>query len=182
MLEDRARGAVASGILVLYARAVKGKIGYSFGGNLKPGRRVEDHSTISGVHLARIMHETRSRHRRYARATGQPSRGTAGLDLRRTWQYVASFPATSSGQAGQARPEDARLPARRAYSSERRTARSAVAAGVSCIVRARQSGTSLTLATIQLAGILRSKPLLRSLPLRLSAPFRLSIPFHPLST
>ena len=52
------------------------------------------------------MDETPSRDREDGRATGQPSRGTAGLDPRRTFQYAARFPATSSGQAS---PKTARL-------------------------------------------------------------------------
>jgi len=43
-----------------------------------------------------------------------------------------------SGTSQGPTPEDARLPARRAYSSERRTAISAVAAGDSLIIRARR--------------------------------------------
>ena len=35
-------------------------------------------------HLARMLHEFPWRDREDGRATGQPSRGTAGLDLRRT--------------------------------------------------------------------------------------------------
>jgi hypothetical protein len=56
----------------------------------------------------------------------------AGLDLRRTFQLLARFPATTSGQA---RPEDARLLAPRAHSSERKTAIFAVVVGVSWIIR-----------------------------------------------
>jgi hypothetical protein len=53
-----------------------------------------DHSKVvtclPEIGSARIMHETRSRDRENGRATGQPSRGTAGLDLRRTpLRYVA---------------------------------------------------------------------------------------------
>ena len=36
-----------------------------------------------------MVHETRSRHRGDGGATGQPSRGTAGLDLRRTCPRIA---------------------------------------------------------------------------------------------
>jgi hypothetical protein len=65
------------------------------------------------------MHETPWRDRGDGRATGQPQ----GLG-------PEAYPfSTSQGT----RPEDARLPARRAYSSERRAARSAVAAGGSCV-------------------------------------------------
>ena len=41
--------------------------------------------------LAWIMQETPQRDCGDGRATGQPSRGTAGLDLRRTCEYVARF-------------------------------------------------------------------------------------------
>ena len=69
--------------------------------------------------LARIMHETPSRDRGDGRATGQPSRGTAGLDLRRTCSVRRKV-------------RDPRTPGR--------TAISAVAAGGSCIMRARVQG------------------------------------------
>ena len=78
-----------------------------------------------GASLARVMHETPWRDRGDGRATGQPQ----GLGPEAYWF------STSQG----ARPEDARLPARRAYSSKRRAARSAVAAGESCIMRARRA-------------------------------------------
>ena len=77
---------------------------------------------------ARIMHETLPRDRGDGRATGQPQ----GLGPE---AYVFS---TSQGS----RPEDARLPARRASSSEGRTAISAVAAGGSCMMRARDRWVS----------------------------------------
>ena len=58
------------------------------------------------------------------------------------------------------RPEDARLPARRASSSERRMARSAVAAGGSCIMRV----TSF-LTTVTMPGMSRSTSTRQTLPL-----------------
>jgi hypothetical protein len=61
-----------------------------------------------------MFHELLSRDREDGCATGQPQ----GVGLE------AYLNGTSQG----ATPEDARLPARRAYSSERRTAISAVAA------------------------------------------------------
>jgi len=62
-----------------------------------------------------------------------PPGNRRGSAPKRPCQYVARFPATTSGPA---RPEDAWLPARSAYSSERRRAISAGAAGGSCIMRA----------------------------------------------
>jgi hypothetical protein len=71
------------------------------------------------------MHERPWRDRGDGCATGQPpGRGPEA--------YLFG---TSQGP----RPEDSRLPARRAYSSERRTAISAAGAGGSCIMRARPS-------------------------------------------
>ena len=55
------------------------------------GARNEPLPSVGGEGLARIMHETPSRDRGDGRATGQPSRGTAGLDLRRTFQYDARY-------------------------------------------------------------------------------------------
>jgi hypothetical protein len=65
-------------------------------------------------HLARIFHELLSRDHEDGRATWQPQ----GVGSE------AYLNGTSQGPT----PEDARLPARRAYSSERRTAISVVAA------------------------------------------------------
>jgi hypothetical protein len=62
-----------------------------------------------------MYHELPSRDRSDGDATGQPQ----GLESE------AHFNSTSQG----ARPEDARLPARRAYNSQRRTPICAVAAG-----------------------------------------------------
>ena len=63
-----------------------------------------------------MFHELVSRGHKDGRATGQPSRGTGGIGPE------AYLNGTSQGPT----PEDARLPARRAYSSERRTAISVV--------------------------------------------------------
>ena len=64
-----------------------------------------------------MFHELLSRDHKDGRATGQPQ----GIGPE------AYLNGTSQGPA----PEDVRLPARRAYSSERRTAISVVAAGYS---------------------------------------------------
>jgi hypothetical protein len=80
------------------------------------------------------MHETPERERGDGRAAGQPQ----GLGAK------AYFSSTSQG----ARPEDARLPARRGSSSERRTAKSAVAAGRSCIMRARALSQEWSVKTV----------------------------------
>jgi len=66
--------------------------------------------------LGRIIRETPHRDRGDGRATGQPSRGTEGLDLRRTCSVRRKV-------------RDPRTPGR--------TTRSAVGAGGSCIVRPR---------------------------------------------
>ena len=79
-----------------------------------------------------MFHELVSRDHQDGRATGQPSRGTAGL-VSVSERYVAggacpACPERSRGEPVEGTPEDARLPARRAYSSERRKAISVVAA------------------------------------------------------
>ena len=66
-----------------------------------------------GTTLGRIFYELLSCDRGEGRVKGKSSLGTAGLDLI----------STSQGPT----PEDARLPARRAYSSDRMTVISAVA-------------------------------------------------------
>ena len=58
---------------------------------------------------------------------GNHPRGTAGLGPE---AYLFS-------KSQDSRPDDGRLPRRRAYSAERRTAISAVAAGGSCIMRVK---------------------------------------------
>jgi hypothetical protein len=50
-----------------------------------PLRRARRPARAQPLPLARIMHETPERDRGDGRATGQPSRGTAGLALRRTF-------------------------------------------------------------------------------------------------
>jgi hypothetical protein len=73
--------------------------------------------------LAQIFHELQSRDRGDGCDTGQPQ----GVG------FEAYLNSTSQGElvlsVAEGTPEDARLPARRAYSSERRTARYTVAAG-----------------------------------------------------
>lgn len=86
---------------------------------LRKARFLPSLSLFVIISLARIMHETPRRDRGDGRATGRPSRDTAGLDLRRT----CSVPRKGRGP---------RTPGR--------TARSAVAAGGSCIVRASEGG------------------------------------------
>jgi hypothetical protein len=71
-----------------------------------------DNRPLTTDYLARIFHELLSRDREDGRATGQPQ----GVGSE------AYLNGTSQGPT----PEDARLPARRAYSSERRTATSGV--------------------------------------------------------
>jgi hypothetical protein len=86
--------------------------------------RNEASSEILSILLARMFHELQSRDREDGCATGQPQ----GVGPE------AYLNGTSQG----ATPEDARLPARRAYSSERRTPISAVGTGDSWNVRARR--------------------------------------------
>ena len=71
---------------------------------------------------ARIFHELLSRDHEDGRATGQPQ----GVGSEAYLNGTSQGPPILSEVEGT--PEDARLPARRAYSSERRTAISVVAA------------------------------------------------------
>ena len=81
------------------------------------------------------MHETPLRDRGGGCATGQPSRGTAGLDLRRTWSAhrkvsLSCLSRACRGEPVEGRPEDARL----------RAVQNGVAPGAGMVCPRKRSG------------------------------------------